>query len=250
MRTLVVALMCCTTLVVPARRAAAHDPKPHVRALDACAASAVSNGLARSMTVRQLGDRLARTDVVAYVRCVWPDPGVTDGALVWVSGASSLRYVLLSLSHALTPLRRVEILAHELQHAIEVSDAPWVRDEATLQRLFEGIGRRTSPRPTYETMAAQAVERVVREDMAAPPPPALPADVLLADASRPASVSDNGSPAPEGGSFAPGAVQQREVRVGLLPQIEERGVALKTLPGTAQPGVRPSLPKQRQRNKD
>lgn len=250
MRTLLVALMCCTMLTLSARRAAAEAPQPHVRALDACAASAVSHGLARSMTVRHLGDRLARTDVVAYVKCVWPEAGVPDGVLVWVSGASSLRYVLLRLSHALTPLRQVEMLGHELQHALEVSEAPWVRDEAALGQLFEEIGRRTSPRPTYETAAAQIVERLVRADLAAIPPPALPADMVLADASRPASVTGSGSAAADGGSFAPGGGELGEIRVGVRPQVEKRTVALEALAGPAQRGVRPRLPKQGQRHED
>lgn len=249
MRTLLMTLMCSVVLLFTPRSAFADGAQTHVRALDSCAAATMARALAHSGTVRALGDRLARTDVVAYVSCVWPETNSPSASLVWVSGTTSLRYVLLRVSHRLSPARRVEMLGHEMQHAVEVSEAPWVRDEATLQQLFERIGRQTTVCATYETVAAQQIERAVRRDLATEPPPPLPVGTVLADASRPASGTGSPSASGEGGSLTAGSAEQGEIRVAALPQIQERLVALQAGGRLPQRGVGPSLPKKGQRIK-
>lgn len=250
MRTFLSAIVLLTAILAPARVASARESEPHVRALDSCATSIMANALARSSTVRTLGDRLAQSDVVAYVRCVWPEPGSPVGSLVWVGGDTLLRYVLIRLSHDLSPERRVQMLGHEMQHALEVADARWVRDEATLRRLFEQIGRRTSAQSTFETAAAVLTERTVRLELTDTPPPPLPANLVLADPTRPATVAASGLPPSEGGSLAAGPGQQGLIRVGVFPQVEEGIVALQALGRLAERGVRPGLPKQGERIKD
>ena len=250
MRRSLASFACMAVLLAPVRHASASPLTPHMRALDPCAASIMSQGLQRSETIRQLGDRLATSDVVAYVRCVWPSStDLQQGSLVWVSATLSLRYVLIRLAHGLTPARRIEMLGHEMQHANEVALAPWVRDETSMGRLFEEIGRRTSSRGTFETWNAQAMERAVREDLASAPPPPLPDDTVLADADRPAS-GVSGSALAQAGQVAPGDSHQREARVGVLPQIQDRLIALQTPFALTQRGVRPGLTQQGQWVKD
>jgi len=147
---------------------AAHELTPRVRALDECASRIVDSARRQSPTVRELERRLGLTDVVAYVRCFWPNGGQPDAYLSWVSATPGTRYVLLSVAQPLPPWRRVEMLGHEMQHALEVADASWVRSDVDLERLYGDIGRRTrASRACFETEAAQTVEWEVRRDLSA-----------------------------------------------------------------------------------
>jgi len=149
---------------------AAHEVAPRVRALDECASRVVTSARRQSATVRDLERRLGLTDVVAYVRCFWPNGGEPDAYLSWVSATPETRYVLLSVAQPLPPWRRTEMLGHEMQHALEVAEASWVRSDEDLERLYGDIGRRTrASRACFETAAAQAVEWAVRRDLAQTP---------------------------------------------------------------------------------
>jgi len=60
------------------------------------------------------------------------------------------------------------LLAHELQHAVEVADAPDARDTESVQRLFArlavafGCGRASC----LETQSARDVQNIVRKELA------------------------------------------------------------------------------------
>jgi hypothetical protein len=60
--------------------------------------------------------------------------------------------------------RPIFILAHELQHAIEVLEAPHVSTEHDVDQLFERIGFHASA-GDVETQAALDVERAVRREL-------------------------------------------------------------------------------------
>jgi hypothetical protein len=65
------------------------------------------------------------------------------------------------------PDREISAIAHELQHAIEVAEAPDVVDGASMARLFRRIGYvnvQTARVVVYETDATRRVgERVLKE---------------------------------------------------------------------------------------
>jgi hypothetical protein len=62
--------------------------------------------------------------------------------------------------------RRLLTLAHELQHAIEVLEAPDVATAGAVDELFERIGTNTSA-GVMETQAALDVERAVGRELSA-----------------------------------------------------------------------------------
>jgi hypothetical protein len=68
------------------------------------------------------------------------------------------------ISARLDPIRRFEILGHELSHALEIARAPWVRDAATFRTFYERIGYAISE-TSFETAAARDVERQVRAEL-------------------------------------------------------------------------------------
>lgn len=137
-----------------------------VRPVDECAARAVDEGWERSPSIRELTGRLAGTDVVAYVRCAWLRTDARHGVLAWVGRTATQRFVQVVLSHGIPPQQRIEMLGHELQHAVEVGGAPWADGETSLPVLFRRIGRQTSQYGTFETVAAVEAELRVRREIA------------------------------------------------------------------------------------
>jgi hypothetical protein len=65
----------------------------------------------------------------------------------------------------------IAILAHELQHAIEVAQAPEVRDSVDIERMFSALALTFGCGGTtcYETQAAKDVERIVSQELTTEP---------------------------------------------------------------------------------
>ncbi len=59
------------------------------------------------------------------------------------------------------------LLGHELAHALEVAQAPWVRGPADLKVLYLRIGRRVGEAEDYETDGAVATGRRVAAELSA-----------------------------------------------------------------------------------
>ena len=72
-----------------------------------------------------------------------------------------LRVILGAMTH---PADRGALLAHELQHAVEIGRVPDVRDDDGMRRLFAEIGEDPNARFAFETAAAREIgARVLRE---------------------------------------------------------------------------------------
>jgi hypothetical protein len=128
----------------------------------------VTAGLSRSDTFRRLVATLNASDVVVYV-----EPKLTRQALGGYLAHSIVtqggrRYVHIAIGMQGAERRLVSLLAHELQHAVEVAQTPDVQDVESLQRMFSrlaiefGCGGTTC----YETQAAKDVEYIVSEEFA------------------------------------------------------------------------------------
>jgi hypothetical protein len=76
------------------------------------------------------------------------------------------RYVRIQIALRGAPDEGIAILAHELQHAIEVAQETHVSDQAELAALYQRIGTR-SGHLIYDTQAAQEVGRLVRRELLA-----------------------------------------------------------------------------------
>jgi hypothetical protein len=63
---------------------------------------------------------------------------------------------------------QVALLAHELQHALEIARAPDVRSTGDVVALYRLIGHEARDR-CYETLAAQDVGTVVEAELGLPP---------------------------------------------------------------------------------
>jgi hypothetical protein len=135
---------------------------PHVRAA-ANALTLLDDAATRSATVRELIARLEATDVIVYVE-VTPSPQIHLARTKLVTAVAGARFLRIGLKSALPPYDVTPLIAHELQHAIEIAEQPDVRDENAVRRLYARIGHQHGT-DSYETDAAKQVERRVRDEI-------------------------------------------------------------------------------------
>ena len=140
----------------------AHDP--HVRSLEKDADRLMAKGLAKSPTFRRLVLRLEQSDVIVYVRLAWDLPLHIGGRLHFLAVHGESRYLVVDLNRALARSALVALLGHELQHAVEVAEAPDVTSPADLRVLYRRVGIQTGP-DRYDSIAARrAGYDVLREE--------------------------------------------------------------------------------------
>jgi hypothetical protein len=146
---------------------AQNSTERHVRTEERRILALIDAGLSRSTTFRQLVDTLNMSDVIVYV-----EPKRTRQALggyiahnITVTG--SYRYVHVAIETQGSEGRLIPLLAHELQHAVEVAQAPDARDPESLERLFSRLAVKFGCDGTScsETQGAKDVEHLVSEEL-------------------------------------------------------------------------------------
>ena len=158
-----------TIMMLSLALTAQDSPERHVRATEQKILKLIDAGLSRSETFRRLVATLNESDVIVYI-----EPKLTHQALGGylahnVVAQGNHRYLHIAVQTQGSERRLVSLLAHELQHAVEVAQAPEARDAESLERTFSrlavmfGCGGTTC----YETQAAKNVEHIVNEEFAA-----------------------------------------------------------------------------------
>jgi len=139
----------------------------HVRATEPEILALIDEGLSRSPTFRRLVETLNASDVIVYV-----DPKQTRQALGGylahnIVARGGYRYLHIAVEMRGADRRLVSLLAHELQHAVEVAQEPDARDEDALERLFAKHALKFGCGGTScsETQAAKEVEEAVRHEL-------------------------------------------------------------------------------------
>lgn len=149
------ALSVVLLIVSLSRPAAADEPFPHVRGLDAWAREAIERGVRGSPLIRELIASLDRSDVIVHVETAEVLPRGLGGMTRFATASAGVRYVRVTLDRRLLPDVRSATLAHELQHANELAHSN-VTTRAGVQQLYEDSGFRTwKGRGFYETTAAE-----------------------------------------------------------------------------------------------
>ena len=161
------------------RAGAQSDPAPErcavreavplqLRPLDCRLAAAIADGLQRSATFRHLVERVGTLDGIVYIRLQsyvnFDGRRVLDGALLHSVTTAGAHRLLHAIVNAEKGDRPIFILAHELQHAIEVLEAADVSTENAVDRLFDRIGFRVYG-GAVETRAALDVEDIVKGEL-------------------------------------------------------------------------------------
>ena len=145
------------------------SPRRPIRSTDPRLRLLLEEGLRHSPTLRALVARLHASDVVVYLRC---DVAGPNGRLTFVSSAGGYRYVVVRLTH-FPRAQQIAIMAHELQHAVEIADTPAIVDGPSLAREYQRIGylnqASSLPGVAFDTRAAvdagkQVLKELMQED--------------------------------------------------------------------------------------
>lgn len=137
---------------------------PRVRPLSDRSDRLLSVGRELSPTIRAMLDRIELSDIIMQLD-LRLDLDVPNAVTRLVTSTPDFRYVRVSINPRLSPLRRLELLGHELQHVLEIAEDPFVRTQEAMHAHFTRIGRPERNNNAFETDAALKVERVVREEV-------------------------------------------------------------------------------------
>ncbi len=140
-------------------------PDRHVRGAGDVAAALLADGAHRSYTFARLLDAVERSDVIVYVEMSPELPVSLAGRLMLAGCAHGQRYLRIQIAPAGAPEELIAILGHELQHAVEVADAPEVRDVRALVELYGRIGLGGRDGEHFDTIAARAAGRTVKSEL-------------------------------------------------------------------------------------
>ncbi|HWK08457.1 MAG TPA: hypothetical protein VNR64_00300 [Vicinamibacterales bacterium] len=136
---------------------------PHVRTPSGVLRSLLDEAGTLPTTARLL-QRLELSDEVVYV-VFTVSPEIPTARTKLVTATSAARFLRIDINARIPPGDRLPLLAHELQHAVELADASDVRDDEGVRRLYARIGT-TRDRDHFETPSAHTVERMARREMA------------------------------------------------------------------------------------
>jgi hypothetical protein len=143
------------------------SPTRHVRTAYPYITSLLRDGFSRSPTFARLVTRLERSDLIVHIETsIMLPPGV-EGRLMMLPRAHQTRYVRIQIAMQESHDDAIALIAHELQHAQELADAPDVTDMTAFAALYERIGVHSGWHQ-YETEAAQETARRVRREIGKP----------------------------------------------------------------------------------
>lgn len=155
-------LLVALLLVVPPTTAMMSVTR--VRPLSDTTRSILNGAMKLSPTIVRLVTELQQLNVIVYID-LGLQPMVTAGTTsILTTVAGGTRMLRVVISSRLEPRRRIEVLGHELQHALEIARTSGVTGDATLHALYRRIGYLISE-TSYETDEARAVEAQVRREI-------------------------------------------------------------------------------------
>jgi hypothetical protein len=146
----------------------AHDRKPQtVRAADNQIEALIAEGRRRSPAFRSLIEQLEQSTVLIYVNYRMLPAGLI-GRLTLLTSSEPWRYVRIEIECRQSDNAQIAALGHELQHAVEISEASDV-DRQSMAALYSRIGFSVDGgRRRFETEAARAVGARIRHELASP----------------------------------------------------------------------------------
>jgi bacterioferritin-associated ferredoxin len=136
----------------------------HVRTTEPRVLALVEQGIARSATFRRLIDALNASDVIVYIEPKLHRPALGGYLSHRMVARGGTRYLKIAVEVRGGEERVIALVAHELQHAVEVAQSPAVRDSVSMSHLFEQASIGDSCGGCFETAAAiEMQERVLAE---------------------------------------------------------------------------------------
>ena len=136
-----------------------------VRATNPRAQEWIRTGATASRTFRSLLNRLGDSDVIVYLEIVDRIAGGAAGQMYFVAATGGMRYLRIEVVADPDAARMLALVGHELQHAVEVADAPHVRDSQSLGMLYRGMFDNALGAPHHDSVAARLTEQRVKTEI-------------------------------------------------------------------------------------
>ncbi len=140
----------------------------HVRTVEPRFRAVMDAGLSRSETFRRLVVTLDESNVIVYIDPKVGRPDLGGYLAHQIVARGGFRYLRIAVDLQGSESHLIPVLAHELQHAIEVAETPEALDAEGLEQVFiqralpSGCGH-----ACYETKMARDVELIVGKELAA-----------------------------------------------------------------------------------
>jgi hypothetical protein len=141
---------------------------PHLRILDGPLKSLFEHGLIQSPTLRELADKVEAAPILVFVEGDIRMSERLGARLQFVTSVDGVRYVRVDINCTLAPRRQIALLAHELQHALEIAERPDIVDIEAMESMYEDIGFQSfenGRHRSFETRAAIDVQEIVDREL-------------------------------------------------------------------------------------
>jgi hypothetical protein len=154
MRTLLALIVGCSISTSALAMDVRHD-QARIRPQDPRLAELIRIGANRSATLRDIVRRIESGHLFVYVAWTPNMRASLAGKLTWITKSGAFRYVKVTINTEQSSEQMIATIAHELQHALEVS------------ALYRRIGRPSAATAIagFETAAAQAAGWQVRREL-------------------------------------------------------------------------------------
>jgi hypothetical protein len=144
---LVSVVVCALVMSTPSHAAPAASLK-RIRPRDPDAALLLRFGTERSTRFREIVRQLERSNVIVYIDVRMESTHLVGGGLTFLGAAGGYRWVRAVVDSGTANrgrtyqdiFRLTAILAHELRHAVEASEAPTLNNVGEFERYFRQIG--------------------------------------------------------------------------------------------------------------
>ena len=144
------------------------DDLKRIRTESPTLAKVMTGAFDRSATFRSLVERIEQSDAIVYLTCEQFDETTLSGRTALMAARPGVRYLRVQIRCQQLDQALAAIVAHELQHVVEIATTASVVDQRSFARLFSEIGFAVcrSPRSEqFETSAALRTGERVRSEL-------------------------------------------------------------------------------------
>jgi hypothetical protein len=168
----VVSLVVSSIAAAPAAAGPLSSAVQNVRPRDTTAQLLLRFGNERSARFREIVDALEASNVIVYIDVRQVSEHPVSGGLTFLGEAHGVRWVRATVDSGTASfirtcqdiVRLTSILGHELQHALEASQAPSLLDEREFATWFRTIGVDEGPH-VLDTLAARRTGSQVADEI-------------------------------------------------------------------------------------
>jgi hypothetical protein len=158
----------CAALLLLHAAAAAAQQDSHVRVADRGLKAMLETGATQSPALRALLADLEAAPILVFIDCGVQMRTRVGARLNFVTSVDGVRYVRVGVDCSLGARHQLALLAHELQHALEIAGRPDVVDVDSMASYYEDVGYFTYKNRTakgFETAAAIAMQQRVDDEI-------------------------------------------------------------------------------------